>query len=85
MKKDEKPAVTRESDRFIVRLPDGMRDRLSASARESGRSMNAEVVARLQASYEDGPAVASLTWVELFKILQEQARDLGAEISINFK
>jgi plasmid stability protein len=83
MKNDDKPTVTRESDRFIVRLPDGMRDRLSASARESGRSMNAEVVARLQASYE--PALSSLNWVELFKILQAEAQKLGAEISINIK
>lgn len=83
MKKDDKPAVTRESDRFIVRLPDGMRDRLSASARESGRSMNAEVVARLQASYE--PALSSLSWVELFKILQSEAQQHGATISIIIK
>lgn len=84
MKNDDKPAVTRESDRFIVRLPDGMRDQLSASARENGRSMNAEVVARLQASYEP-PTISSLSWVELFKILQAEAHKLGAEIGINIK
>lgn len=83
MKNDNKPAVTRESDRFIVRLPDGMRDQLATSAKESGRSMNAEVVARLQASYE--PALSSLSWIELFKILQTEAQKLGAEINISIK
>lgn len=83
MKNSDKPAVTRESDRFIVRLPEGMRDQLSASAKESGRSMNAEVVARLQASYE--PALSSLNWIELFKILQTEAQKLGAEINISIK
>lgn len=38
----EKPI--REYDRFIVRLPDGMRHRLAKRAKATGRSMNAEVV-----------------------------------------
>lgn len=33
-----------EQERFIIRMPDGMRDRLKARAEENGRSMNAEVV-----------------------------------------
>lgn len=37
-------------ERFIVRLPDGMRDRLADAAKASGRSMNSEIVARLEAS-----------------------------------
>jgi hypothetical protein len=36
-------------DRFIVRLPDGMRDEIARAAKANGRSMNAEVVARLSA------------------------------------
>lgn len=83
MKNNDKPSVSRESDRFIVRLPDGMREQLSASAKENGRSMNAEVVARLQASYE--PTLSSLSWIELFKVLQTEAKKLGAEITINIK
>jgi predicted DNA-binding protein len=37
----------RKSDQFIVRLPDGMRDRIAEIASESGRSMNAVVVEAL--------------------------------------
>ena len=37
------------SDKFIVRLPDGMRDELKAAAVANGRTMNAEIVARLEA------------------------------------
>lgn len=48
----EKPSVTRESDKFMLRFPDGMRDRLKEAAHTNGRSMNAEIVARLQASFE---------------------------------
>ena len=36
--------VARGSDQFMLRLPDGMRDRVKAAADESGRSMNAEII-----------------------------------------
>lgn len=34
----------KDQDQFIVRLPDGMRDRIKAAAAENNRSMNAEIV-----------------------------------------
>ncbi|MFC3628208.1 Arc family DNA-binding protein [Paracoccus angustae] len=43
--------TTRESDKFIVRLPDGMRDRIKAAAEANNRSMNAEIVATLEDRY----------------------------------
>src|SRR5579883_1138335 len=42
-------------DKYIVRLPDGMRDRIAASAKENKRSMNAEIVARLEYSFLEDP------------------------------
>lgn len=44
--------TNRESDRFMLRLPDGMRDRIKTAAEANNRSMNAEIVARLQATFE---------------------------------
>jgi hypothetical protein len=41
----------RGSDQFVVRLPDGMRDQLKAEAEANQRSMNAEIVARLEESF----------------------------------
>lgn len=41
-----------EADRFIVRLPDGMRERLKAEALENKRSMNAEIVDRLEQTFK---------------------------------
>lgn len=38
-------------DKFVVRLPDGMRDRIKAAAEANNRSMNAEIVATLQEKY----------------------------------
>lgn len=48
---DKKLYPTRLAGRLIVRFPDEMHERAAIVARESGRSMNAEVVARLQASF----------------------------------
>lgn len=39
---------SRKLDQYIVRFPDGMRDRLKANAEANNRSMNAEIVARLE-------------------------------------
>lgn len=44
--------VGRGSDQFIVRFPPGMRDTIAAAAEGNGRSMNAEIVARLEFSLE---------------------------------
>lgn len=37
---------------FKLRFPSGMRDRLKDAAHANGRSMNAEIVARLQNTFE---------------------------------
>ncbi|MBM7328708.1 Arc family DNA-binding protein [Agrobacterium sp. S2] len=43
--------ASRSLDKIIVRLPDGMRDRLKEAADQNNRSVNAEVVARLEHSF----------------------------------
>lgn len=43
-------------DQYMLRLPDGMRDRIKASAEANGRSMNAEIVSVLQKAFPDDPA-----------------------------
>jgi hypothetical protein len=48
-----KRALVKDYDQFIVRLPPGMRDRVAAAARACDRSMNAEIVARLEESFVD--------------------------------
>ncbi len=35
------PKVGRESDKFMLRLPDGMRDQIAEAAKTNNRSMNA--------------------------------------------
>lgn len=51
MEKTDDKAVGRESDKFMLRLPDGMRERIAEAAKENNRSMNSEIVARLERSF----------------------------------
>lgn len=41
----------RFGEKFALRMPDGMRDRIAKVAEANNRSMNAEIVARLDASF----------------------------------
>ncbi len=41
---------SRTADKFVVRLPDGMRECISNVARNHHRSMNSEIIARLEQS-----------------------------------
>ena len=45
--------VGRGSDQFMLRLPDGMRDRIKTAAEKSGRSMNAEIIHALEIIYPE--------------------------------
>lgn len=44
--------MTQDQDKYILRFPEGMRERIKANATENNRSMNAEIVARLESSFE---------------------------------
>lgn len=39
----------KEYDKFVVRLPDGMRDEIAKRAESNGRSMNSEIIAAIEA------------------------------------
>ncbi len=41
------------NDKFMLRLPDGMRDRIKDAAAKGNRSMNAEIIGTLELAYPD--------------------------------
>lgn len=72
-------------DKFIIRLPDGMRDQLKEAAEANDRTMTAEVVYRLRESFdkevarkepEDASSLFSETVEREFETLREQVRAL---------
>ena len=79
--------MTREDPQMKIRLTDDLKKSIERAAHESGRSMNAEIVARLQKSFEspgdetavDKLAVAVIT-LKLVQRLVDDA-DLQSNIS----
>ena len=67
------PFPSQQQDRFIVRLPDGMRDRIAEAAKANNRSMNAEIVARLASTLEDRD-----TFTSAMKLLEQATTDIKA-------
>lgn len=49
--------TSRTADKFVVRLPDGMREHIAEVARQHHRSMNSEIIARLEHSLLDLPTL----------------------------
>lgn len=50
----------RGSDQFIIRFPEGMRDRIAMMATVNSRSMNAEIIDRLEKSMAEITVEAGL-------------------------
>ncbi|MDX7753336.1 Arc family DNA-binding protein [Aeromonas caviae] len=53
MSKKSTVPTSRESDKFVLRMPDGMRGEIAEWAKASGRSMNAEIVYRLRRTFDE--------------------------------
>lgn len=50
--------TSRTADKFVVRLPSGMRDRIAEVARNNHRSMNSEIIARMEQSLNQEEGVS---------------------------
>ena len=69
-----------KKDRYIVRLPDGMRERIAETAKLSGRSMNAEIVLRLEKSFVEGGEIPEYIRRELVERAVVNGTSLASEI-----
>lgn len=54
MASDDSAPSSQTAEKFVVRLPRGMRRRIADAARAYHRSMNSEIVARLEHSLDSG-------------------------------
>ena len=53
--------MSREDSQFKLRLPAALREQIELAAQESKRSLNAEIVARLEESYSKGSAAQPMS------------------------
>jgi hypothetical protein len=61
MPNQDSPKTAKSAEKFVVRLPPGMRRRIADAARCYRRSMNSEIVARLEQSLDSGDAPYPVT------------------------
>ncbi len=67
-----------KTDGYMLRFPDGMRERLKEAAEANNRSMNAEIIARLQGSTDELRDRLAMSAVPaLFNELYQQSRSQG--------
>ena len=74
----------RGSDKFMLRLPDGMRERIKLAAEVNKRSMNAEIVATLYREYPapdgfDPMHYAYMKWLAIGPNATDQQRQKVVE------
>lgn len=72
--------MARDDPQVNVRLPVGMREKITALAKENNRSANAEIVARLQGSF-DMPA----NGVELDQYTRKDIEEVARDRNISFE
>ncbi|MBL0585087.1 Arc family DNA-binding protein [Aeromonas caviae] len=72
MSKKSTVPTNRESDKFVLRLPEGMRGKIAELAKASGRSMNAELVHRIQRTIDEDTELAEsgVKIIEGMKIIE---------------
>lgn len=75
---------SRKLDQYIVRFPDGMRDALKAQAAQNNRSLNAEIIARIEASFRDDGTVEQAINTLLARIEGQEAtmQDIRSKFSL---
>lgn len=64
-----------ENDKVNIRMPDGLRNRIKASAAQHGRSLNNEIVVALLERYPDQTENAKLT-LDLLEYIMSAETDL---------
>ncbi|QDI82365.1 Arc family DNA-binding protein [Methylorubrum populi] len=85
------PAPSDIADKFMLRMPEGMRDRLKTAAEENNRSMNAEIIARLQVSLDASKSatekqlqemghITALTIIDILNIIMNSGDNNREEI-----
>jgi hypothetical protein len=75
--------ASKKQDQFIVRLPEGMRDKIKLAAEKSNRSMNAEIVLRLTESLRDRKEVSDDPLDNEKRFLQMRLQEVEARLMMD--
>ena len=66
--------MSREFPQMRLRMPPELRENIEAKSKTNGRSMNAEIVHRLESSFESMPDIGTIISVEEARAIAEKSR-----------
>ena len=69
-----KPRMKEPEDRHNLRLPKELKDKLAHARIDSGRSMNAEILLRLERSFDANPALLIVEALRPISALSDEDR-----------
>lgn len=72
--------MARNEPQMNLRLPADLKDQIEDAAASNKRTLTAEVVARLQDSFQ--PPHEPLSWPDLVELLYAEAKKRGAPVNI---
>lgn len=77
------PAPSDLADKFMLRMPEGMRERIADAAKDNKRSMNAEIISRLEDSFDylpRSPSILNPEGLEAMRSYAEQTTRMLREL-----
>lgn len=72
-------------ERFIVRMPDGLRDRIKVEAEKNNRSMNSEIISTLESAYPEPSDVMHVHLDDIRHALDLYERETDARKRLNLQ
>ncbi len=72
---------SRKLDQYIVRFPQGMRDKLKEEAAKNNRSLNAEIIDRLEETFKYGGGLNQEDKEWLRSCMKEEMEKVAAEVA----
>ena len=79
MQTDKTERTPQVADKYVVRLPDGMRDKITELAKANNRSMNAEIVLMLQQAIE-ARSMATVPGIDVDALAEALAAKVAAKL-----
>lgn len=77
-----KKSTVQPQDKYVVRLPDGMRERIKKAAEDAGRSMNSEIVRALEIAFPE-PISIKERLEELHHLLSALSKVRGVQQAVD--
>ena len=77
--------MARSDSQTYIRLPEDLKRQLDEAASQNRRSLTAEIIARLERSFSDGPAISGVSMKDLFQKLEELERKIAVGEFVPFR